>query len=223
MVFRQDDKFFVLTNRHLIRSADLSEITLSLADGRELRPRDKWMDAGTDIGVMAVAGKGLVAATFGDSDKLEIGDYVLAMGSPFGLNHSVSFGIVSAKGRHDLDLSAEGVHYQDFLQIDASINPGSSGGPLVNLRGEVVGINTAIASTTGHNEGIGFSIPINMAKLIAQQLIKYGEVRRGFLGVRLDSEFGAADARRIGLARPRSPDQLYFGRDAGRSGQLESR
>ncbi|MDH3718961.1 MAG: trypsin-like peptidase domain-containing protein [Planctomycetota bacterium] len=203
VVFRQHNKFYVLTNRHLIRSADLSEITISLADGRELRPRRKWMDAGTDIAVMAISGKRLVAANFGDSDKLEIGDYVLAIGSPFGLNHSVTFGIVSAKGRRDLELSAEGVHYQDFLQIDASINPGSSGGPLVNLRGKVIGINTAIASTSGHNEGIGFSIPINMAEIIARQLIKYGEVRRGFLGVRLDSNFGATDAERIGLALPR--------------------
>ncbi len=161
------------------------------------------MDAGTDIAVLSIRGSDLVAADFGDSDQLEIGDYVLAMGSPFGLNHSVTFGIVSAKGRRDLELSAEGVHYQDFLQVDASINPGSSGGPLVNLRGKVVGINTAIASTSGHNEGIGFSIPINMAKIIVRQLIQHGEVRRGFLGVRLDSNFGPADAERLGLPRPR--------------------
>nr|NIP85608.1 trypsin-like serine protease [Planctomycetales bacterium] len=198
VVFRQDDKFYVLTNRHLVRSAELPEITISLADGRELAPQRKWMDAGTDIAVLSIRGSDLVAADFGDSDQLEIGDYVLAMGSPFGLNHSVTFGIVSAKGRRDLELSAEGVHYQDFLQVDASINPGSSGGPLVNLRGKVVGINTAIASTSGHNEGIGFSIPINMAKIIVRQLIQHGEVRRGFLGVRLDSNFGPADAERLG-------------------------
>ncbi len=203
VIFQRDGNYYVLTNRHLIRSADLEEITISLADGREFRPTRKWMDAGTDIAVMAIRGKRLATASFGDSDKLEIGDYVLAIGSPFGLNHSVTFGIVSAKGRRDLELSAEGVQYQDFIQIDASINPGSSGGPLVNLRGKVIGINTAIASTSGHNEGIGFSIPINMADIIASQLIQHGEVRRGFLGVRLDSNFNAKDAARIGLALPR--------------------
>ena len=119
----------------------------------------------------------------------QLADYILAFGSPFGLSHSVTFGIISAKGRRDLELATDGVAYQDFLQIDASINPGNSGGPLVNLSGEVVGINTAIASTSGRHEGVGFSIPINMAMKIADQLIEKGKVVRGFLGVSLDSRF----------------------------------
>ena len=133
------------------------------------------------------------------SQDLEIGDYILAVGSPFGLSHSVTFGIVSAKGRRDLELATDGVAYQDFLQIDASINPGNSGGPLVNLGGEVVGINTAIASTSGRNEGIGFAIPINMAMKIVDQLIENGTVVRGFLGVSLDARFTHTAAVRLGL------------------------
>jgi serine protease Do len=207
VVFRKDGKYYVLTNRHLIVNTSLSNVTLTLGDARVLRPKQKWMDARTDIAVLAIEGKNLVAARFGDSDQLEIGDYVLAIGSPFGLNHSVTFGIVSAKGRRDLELSVDGVNprefIQDFLQIDAAINPGSSGGPLVSLQGEVIGINTAIASTSGHNEGIGFTIPITMASNIAYQLVEHGEVRRGFLGVRLDSHFTDSDAKRIGLDRPR--------------------
>ena len=115
----------------------------------------------------------------------------------------MTHGIVSAKGRRDLELATDGVEHQDFLQIDASINPGNSGGPLVNLRGEVVGINTAIASTSGRNEGIGFAIPINMAMVIARQLIESGTVTRGFLGVSLDARFGPAAATRLGLDSPR--------------------
>ena len=138
----------------------------------------------------------------GDSDKLEIGDFVLAVGSPFGLSHSVTYGIISAKGRRDLKLGDGSVKYQNFLQTDAAINPGNSGGPLLNLRGEVIGINTAIASSSGGSEGIGFSIPINMVMNIATQLIERGNVVRAYLGVRLDSRFDAARAAALGLPRP---------------------
>src|SRR6185503_16138071 len=113
-----------------------------------------------------ISAPGLVAAKLGDSAKMDIGDFVLAVGSPFGLSHSVTFGIISAKGRRDLQLGSEGVHFQDFLQTDAAINPGNSGGPLLNLRGEVIGINTAIASMSGSNDGVGFSIPVNMAVFV---------------------------------------------------------
>jgi serine protease Do len=126
---------------------------------------------------------------------------VLAVGSPFGLSHSVTYGIISAKGRRDLELGDDGVRFQDFMQTDAAINPGNSGGPLMNLRGEVVGINTAIASSSGGNEGIGFTIPINMAMHIAKQLVERGTVTRAFLGVHLDSKFNAEAAARIGLSR----------------------
>jgi serine protease Do len=137
----------------------------------------------------------------GDSSKLEIGDFVLAFGSPFGLSHSVTYGIISAKGRRDLKLGDDGVQFQDFLQTDAAINPGNSGGPLLNLRGEVVGMNTAIASASGSNEGIGFAIPINMVMVVADQLVEHGHVSRAYLGVRLDSKYGVTDAVRVGLSR----------------------
>lgn len=199
VIFKRGEKFFVLTNRHLVRYADVSELTIRLSDGREMRPTNIWLDAGTDIAVLEVDDNRLVAARIGNSAQLEIGDYILAIGSPFGLNHSVTHGIVSAKGRRDLELATDGVTYQDFLQIDASINPGNSGGPLVNLKGEVIGINTAIASTSGRNEGVGFAIPINMAMKIAEQLIDTGAVVRGFLGVSLDSRFNHDAAVRLGL------------------------
>lgn len=197
------EKFHVLTNRHLIKFSSPGEIAIKLADGRLIHPTKTWTDPETDIAVLAVSATDLFAARVGNSDKTKIGDFVLAMGSPFGLSHSVTYGIISAKGRRDLELATDGVNYQDFIQTDAAINPGNSGGPLVNLRGEVVGINTAIASHSGRNEGIGFSIPINMAMIVARQLVKNGRVQRAFLGVNLDSLFGPEMAKKIGLARPR--------------------
>lgn len=205
VILKQGDDYFILTNRHLIRFAAPSDVTISLSDGREMRPARIWKDVGTDIAVMRVKNDRLVAARTGNSDKIEIGDYIIAIGSPYGLNHSVTHGIVSAKGRRDLELATERVDFQDFLQIDASINPGNSGGPLVNLRGEVIGINTAIASTSGRNEGIGFAIPINMAMAVAHQLIanESDTVERGFLGVSLDINFSAEAAKNLGLDSPR--------------------
>ena len=203
VVFERGGKIYVLTNRHLVRYADLDEVTIRFADGRETRPNNMWFDAGTDIAVLAIDSAQSVPARIGNSRSLEIGDYILAFGSPFGLSHSVTFGIISAKGRRDLELATDGVAYQDFLQIDASINPGNSGGPLVNLSGEVIGINTAIASTSGRDEGVGFPIPINMAMKIADQLIEKGKVVRGFLGVSLDSRFSHDAAVRLGLKTPR--------------------
>jgi serine protease Do len=132
---------------------------------------------------------------------MDVGDMVLAVGSPFGLSHSITYGIISAKGRRDLELGEGGVKFQDFIQTDASINPGNSGGPLINLRGEVVGINTAIASNSGFNEGIGFSIPINIVINVARQLIETGVVTRAYLGVRLDQRFNQAQAIESGLPR----------------------
>ena len=128
-MFKRGGKIYVLTNRHLVRYADLDEVTIRFADGRETRPNNMWFDAGTDIAVLAIDSTQSVPARIGNSRSLEIGDYILAFGSPFGLSHSVTFGIISAKGRRDLELATDGVAYQDFLQIDASINPGNSGGP----------------------------------------------------------------------------------------------
>lgn len=200
-IFEIRGNYYVLTNRHVIKDSVPSRIKIKLADGRLLYPTKVWSDRGTDIAVMAIHGEDLIAANIGDSDQLEMGDFVLAVGSPFGLSHSVTYGIISAKGRRDLELGDDGVRFQDFLQTDAAINPGNSGGPLLNLRGEVIGMNTAIASSSGGNEGIGFTIPINMAMAVARQLIERGAVVRAFLGVQLDSKFSPEAAHRLGLPR----------------------
>ena len=192
---------YVLTNRHVIKDAPPSRIELKLDDGQELRPAAVWADRETDVAVMQLPSGNYVHARFGDSDKVEVGDFVLAVGSPFGLSHSITFGIISAKGRRDLKLGNEGIRYQSFFQTDAAINPGNSGGPLLNLRGEVIGINTAIASSSGGNDGIGFSIPANIVTDIARQLVRTGTVTRAFLGVRLDADYNEIMAQRAGLDR----------------------
>jgi serine protease Do len=190
---------FVLTNRHVIRHSSQELIRILVPDGRTLQPTRIWTDQETDVAVMAIDETNLPTARLGDSDALEIGEYVLAIGSPFGLSQSVTRGIVSAKGRHNLDLGDGGLRWQNFLQTDAAINPGNSGGPLVNLRGEVVGLNTAIASSSGGNEGIGFSIPVNIVGRIARQLVESNQVARGYLGVKLDHSFDERRARELGL------------------------
>ena len=191
----------VITNRHVINRAELDNITVRLDDGRDIKPLRLWSDIGTDIGVMEIDGKDLDPARLADKDTLQIGDTVLAVGSPFGLSHSVTLGIVSAKGRRDLDLGDGGVKFQDFIQTDAAINPGNSGGPLVNLRGEVVGLNTAIASNSGGSEGIGFAIPISMVVFVSGQLVETGTVSRAYLGVTLDRVFTQLTAQRLGMVR----------------------
>lgn len=201
-VIIKDQGHYVLTNWHVIKHAPPANINIKLADGRMIQPSQVWADRQTDVAVMKIDADDLIAARLGDSAQVEIGDYVLVIGSPFGLSHSVTHGIISAKSRRDLKLGDNDVIYQDFLQTDASINPGNSGGPLLNLRGEVVGINTAIASDSGASEGIGFSIPINAAVLVARQLIHRGSVVRAFLGVTLDREFDAAASLKLGLPRP---------------------
>ena len=195
-------RLVVITNRHVINRADLDNITIRLDDGRELTPVRLWSDAGTDIGVMEIQGDDLQAARLAKGDDLQIGDTVLAIGSPFSLSHSVTLGIVSAKGRRDLELGDAGVRFQDFIQTDAAINPGNSGGPLINLRGEVVGLNTAIASHSGGFEGIGFAIPISMVEFVTEQLVRTGTVSRAYLGVTLDGVFAPETAHRLGLTRP---------------------
>ena len=190
---------YVLTNRHVIYPAETNSIRLELSDGRQLRAKDVWTDPSTDVAVIRVDEPDLVTAQIGNSDAMDIGDFVLAVGSPFGLSHSVTYGIISAKGRRNLELGSKEIEIQDFFQTDAAINPGNSGGPLLNLRGEVIGINTAIASNSGGNEGIGFSIPINMAVLVADQLVNHGKLLRSYLGVQLENAFDAITARRLGL------------------------
>jgi len=197
---------FVVTNRHVVigSSENLSSISIHLEDGRVLHPQRLWTDQATDIAIMKVSGKNLPTARWGNSDKLKIGHMVLAMGSPFGFSRSVTLGIISAKGRRSLKLYRNSsVLNQDFLQTDAAINPGNSGGPLIDLHGQVIGINTAIASNSGGNDGIGFSIPSNMVKQIVSKLLKNGSVQRAYLGVKLDPDFDEETAGRLKLDRLR--------------------
>ena len=184
---------FVITNHHVIEHA--SEITVTLTDGRVLNATLVGTDPDTDVAVIQIPPDNLTEIAATDSDQLRVGDFVVAIGNPFGLSHSVTSGIVSALGRSGLGIE----DYEDFIQTDASINPGNSGGALVNLRGDLVGINTAIFAPGGGNIGIGFAIPSNMATGIMTQLVTYGKVRRGLLGIAMqDLTPGLAKAFGIG-------------------------
>ena len=167
----------VLTNQHVVK--DATQIVVTLKNGRQLEAKLLGADIGTDIALLEVEPDNLNAIRFADSDQLRVGDYVLAIGNPFGLGQTVTSGIVSALGRTGLNVEG----YEDFIQTDASINPGNSGGALVNLKGELVGVNTAIIGPAGANVGIGFAVPSNMARAVMAQLAKYGEVRRGRIGL----------------------------------------
>ncbi len=210
---------YVVTNRHVIEGATLSDIYIQLSDGREIHPESVVSDAATDLAVMKLGINSVTPCRWGDSNELDIGHFVLAMGSPFGLSRSVTLGIISAKGRRQLKLGSAEVLNQDFLQTDAAINPGNSGGPLVDLSGRVIGINTAIASSSGGNEGIGFSIPSNLAQRVMEQLLEHGVVRRAYLGVRLDPQFDAAAASQLKLERVRGArvTQVYPNTPAARA------
>lgn len=180
---------YIVTNNHVVR--DASEINVTLSDGRELKAELVGTDPKTDLAVVRIKAESLTFAKLGDSDALDVGDWVLAFGSPFGFSQTMTQGIISAKGRHVPiiamhDPNLRGMTYENFLQTDAAINPGNSGGPLVNLKGEVVGINAAIASNTGAYNGIGFSIPSNDVREIMDSLIKHGKVVRGYLGVKIE-------------------------------------
>jgi Do/DeqQ family serine protease len=185
---------YIITNHHVVENA--SEITITLLDNRTFSAKVIGSDEGADVAVLQAKQPNLTAMPLGDSAKLEVGDYVVAIGNPFGLQHTVTAGIVSALGRSGINPESNG--YEDFIQTDASINPGNSGGALVNLRGELVGVNSAILSRTGGNIGIGFAIPVNMVRSVMDQLIKYGQVKRGVLGVQLYS-VNADIAKEFGL------------------------
>lgn len=184
----------ILTNNHVVQGAD--EVVVELPDGRSFRATDIRTDRQTDLAILRIeADEPLPAARLGDSDAAEIGDWVLAIGNPFELSASVSAGIISAKGR-----SLNSATRASFLQTDAAINPGNSGGPLVNLQGEVIGINTAIASSSGGYQGIGFAIPVNLAKWVIDQLVSKGSVSRAYLGIGI-RPLMAEDYELLGIAR----------------------
>ncbi|MCE5312334.1 MAG: DegQ family serine endoprotease [Nitrospiraceae bacterium] len=168
---------YIVTNNHVVEKSD--EIKVTLFDKRSFRAKVIGADPKTDIAIVKINAKDLPTIPLGDSDKLQVGEFVLAIGNPFGLNHTVTMGIISAVGRADVGIA----DYEDFIQTDAAINPGNSGGPLVNVKGELIGINTAIFSKTGGYQGIGFSVPSNMVRLVMNQLLKEGKVTRGWIGV----------------------------------------
>lgn len=210
-----DKQGHILTNHHVVEGMD--EISVKLANGARYDAELIGSDPKTDLAVLRIKGRvprDLVPAELGDSDALRVGDWVLAIGAPFGYEQTVTAGIISAKGRTGVNRDAS--RYEDFLQTDAAINPGNSGGPLVNLRGEVVGINTAIATSVGQFAGVGFAIPIRMAQHVMRDLIANGKVRRGYLGViiqdltpELAEQFRAPDTKGALVAQvaPDSPAQ----------------
>ncbi len=187
---------YILTNNHVVD--DATDIEVVLKDKRQLKAKVVGTDPRTDIAVLKIPATGLTSVTIGDSGKTRVGDIVLAIGDPFGIGETVTMGIVSALGRRSLDIEGAG-GYEDFIQTDASINPGNSGGALVNTRGQLIGINTAIISNGGGgNQGIGFAVPIDMARHVMEQLVSKGKVTRGYLGVSIQ-EVTPALAKAFGL------------------------
>jgi S1-C subfamily serine protease len=191
---------FAVTNNHVVGGARKEQITVTLADGRILVPDGVWTDPATDVAILRLAGDSLPTAELADSDRVTVGQWVLAFGSPDGLNQTVTHGIISARDRGQIMLG-DTIRIKEFLQTDAAINPGSSGGPLVDMTGAVVGINTAIASNTGGNTGVSFSIPANLVKRVAKELLEKGYVSRGYLGMQLAPTLEPAAALRLGLTR----------------------
>jgi serine protease Do len=187
---------YILTNSHVVTGA--TNVKVSLSDNREMPGKIIGTDPGTDIGVVKIDADHLSVLPFGDSSKVEVGDIALALGNPFGLGRTVTMGIVSATGRGGLGIE----DYEDFIQTDASINPGNSGGPLINIRGELIGVNTAILSPSGGSLGIGFAVPSNMVRAVMDQIVKTGKVTRGYMGVSVqDITPELATAMKIGQTR----------------------
>jgi S1-C subfamily serine protease len=190
----------VITNNHVIAGAKAEQITVNLADDKVVKPIRLWADPESDIACLQLDVENLPTVRFADSDRVKVGQLVLAFGSPFGLNQTVTHGIISAKDRGQVSLGNT-IRIKEFLQTDAAINPGSSGGPLLNLDGDIVGINTAIASHSGSNSGVAFSIPSNLVQRVVRQLIERGSVNRGYLGVQLAGSIEPNDAIRLGLEK----------------------
>jgi S1-C subfamily serine protease len=209
----------VVTNLHVVADCQPADIEIYLANGLVLNPKQIWRDEETDIAVLDPGREDLPAVRMGDSEGVRIGQWVVAIGSPFGLSQSVTHGIISAKHRRQIGIGGK-LRIKEFLQTDAAINPGSSGGPLLNLDGEVIGINTAIASRTGSSSGVAFSIPINLVRWVTDDLLAYGKVRRGFLGVEFPIRFSHERAQGLGLAVARGAliSHVHPGTPADRAG-----
>ncbi len=199
VAFRGISGTVVVTNNHVVGDAPRNKVYVTLSTGRILQPTRILADPESDISLLQLA-EDLPVIAFGDSDRATRGQYVLAFGSPFGLNQTVTHGIISATDRGQVSLGST-IRIKEFIQTDAAINPGSSGGPLVDLEGRVIGINTAIASQSGNNTGVAFSIPANLVKRVAAQLFEKGVVMRGYLGVQLASSLEPAEALRLGLTK----------------------
>jgi serine protease Do len=201
-------KGYVITNNHVVEQ--VASVQIKTKDGRAFSAKVIGRDPATDIAVLRIQSpNGLKAIAFGDSDVLEVGDFVLAIGNPFGLGQTVTSGLVSALGRTGLGKQG----YEDFIQTDAAINPGNSGGALVNLRGELIGINSAIISPAGGNVGIGFAIPVNMARRVMEQIVEKGRVERGRIGISLrelnpSTDGGRSEGARIAEVSPGSPAEM---------------
>ena len=189
----------VITNNHVVGEASRDKVYITLSDGVILQPTRVLADPESDVSLLHLAEE-LPAAELGDSDRVSRGQYVLAFGSPFGLNQTVTHGIISARDRGQISLGST-IRIKEFIQTDAAINPGSSGGPLVDLDGKVVGINTAIASQSGNNTGVSFSIPANLVKRVAAQLFEKGRVTRGYLGIQLATTIDPGEALKLGLTK----------------------
>jgi Do/DeqQ family serine protease len=206
---------YVLTNNHVIQGAD--DISVTLQDGRSLQGEIVGTDPDTDLAVLKVPAENLQALALADSEQLQVGDFVVAVGNPFGLGQTVTSGIVSALGRAGF----RNLEFQNFIQTDASINPGNSGGALINLRGELVGINSAIFTPSGGNVGIGFAIPSSMARYVLEQLVRHGTVRRGTLGLVVqDLTVELAAALGMEPGRGALVSEVYEGSTAARAGLL---
>ena len=214
VIVNADDKGgYVLTNDHVVTNA--RDIQLSFGDGRVLPAKVVGTDPETDLAVLRVEGAGLKAMTFGQSEKAQVGDVVLAIGDPFGVGQTVTMGIISALGRNRLGVN----RYENFIQTDAAINPGNSGGALVDMNGNLLGINSVIYSRTGGSLGIGFAIPVSMAKDVMEQIIKDGAVTRGFIGISpQDVTPELADSLKLGEARGSLVAQVNRGSPADKAG-----
>jgi serine protease Do len=212
--------YFVITNNHVVSQSKNEHITIQLQDGRIFRPTAVHTDPESDLAIMAIdTPQAVPTATLGNSDNARVGRWVLAIGSPFGLNQSVTHGIISARDRGQVTLGNT-IRIKEFLQTDAAINPGSSGGPLIDMTGEVIGINTAIASHNGSNSGVAFSIPSNLVKRVMNQLLQQGAVQRGYLGMQLALTFDPNVALKLGMDRVRGAlvEKVYPSTPAADSG-----